>query len=92
MEALQKAYATAMAEGEAIINEIIGEETANQAVEKIRGIKHALTSLPEIRSAFSVRVAECGLVFDKAKGCYVFAGKSEQPVQPETPADMQEGK
>lgn len=91
-EALQKAYAAAMTEGQAIINEIIGEETANQAVEKIRGIKHALTSLPEIRAAFSARVAECGLVFDKLRGCYVFVEKSEPPVQSEPPADVQEGK
>jgi len=70
--ALQKAYAAAMAEGEAIINGIIGDETANKAVEKIKNIKHALTSLQEIRAAFAARVTECGLVFDKARGIYVF--------------------
>ena len=77
-EALQKAYAAAMAEGQAIIDEIIGDVTANVAIEKIRGIKHALTSLSEIRAAFAARVAECGLVFDKSKGCYVFAEPSAE--------------
>ena len=92
-EFLQKAYAAAMAEGQAIINEVIGDVTANAAVEKIKAIKHALTSLPEIRAAFSARVAECGLVFDKLKGCYVFAEKPpEQPAQAEPPAEVQEGK
>ncbi len=86
-EALQKAYAAAMAEGQAIINEVIGDVTANAAVEKIKAIKHALTSLTEIRVAFSARIAECGLVFDKLKGRYVFADKPA-----ELPTEAQEGK
>ena len=60
----QEAYATAMAEAQAIIDTITDADTANAAMPKIKAIKHALTSEKEIGVAFNAKVKECGLFFD----------------------------
>ncbi len=64
------AYEVAMMTGKAIIEAIVDADTANAAMPKIKGIKHALTSEKEIGVAFNAKVKECGLRWDKASKKY----------------------
>ena len=61
----QDAYDAAMAEGRAIIESIVDVDTANAAMSKIKGIKHALTSKKETNAAFNARIKELNLFYDK---------------------------
>lgn len=67
---LRDQYERTMAEAEAIIKAIDTPEAADEAGKVIPNMKHALTSLSEIRAMFSARIKELGYVFDKETKTY----------------------
>lgn len=66
----RKAYEAAMAEGQAIVDEVVDVETANAAMPKIKAIKHALTSKQEVGVIFNAKIAELKLFFDNVLKAY----------------------
>lgn len=62
---LRDQYERTMADAESLIKEIDSPDAANAAAKTIPNMKHALTSLSEIRAMFAARVKELGYVFDK---------------------------
>lgn len=71
-------YADAMNDGILIISEIVDAATANAAGQKMVSIKHALTSKAELGNMFRAKIAELGLVYDKATKTYSDPAPAEQ--------------
>ena len=69
--AIQAAYETAMAEGEAIIDSITDVESANAAMPGFKAIAHALTSKNELSAIWNAKMKAFGLVFDPALKRYI---------------------
>ena len=68
----QKAkYQKAMADGLTIINCVTDAETANQFIEAMASLEHALTSEAEIKAEWAKKIKALGLVYDKATKSYV---------------------
>lgn len=63
-------YEAAIAEGRAIVETITDADSANAAMPRIKGIKHALTSAREVGVAFNAKIKACGLQFDSEQGRY----------------------
>lgn len=70
-EEQKRAYEAVMEKGQAIIAKIEDANTANQAVEEMKQLEHALTSRQELAHLFSQKVAELNLVLDKKTKQYV---------------------
>lgn len=64
-------YEDAMAEGKAIIDEVVDADTATAAMPKINAIRHALTSKKEIGVAFNAKIKACNLFYDKVLKQYM---------------------
>lgn len=69
--AQQQKYDKAMADGLTIIASVTDAETANQMIAAMKGIEHALTSKAELDAEWRKKMAELGLVYDKAAKAYV---------------------
>ena len=78
----QAAYDAAMNEGASIIGSIVDADTANEAMPKIKAIKHALTSEKEIGVAFNNKLKELGLMFDKVLKRYTPAPEAKAEEKP----------
>lgn len=76
-EKQQAKYNAAIAEANIIISEIVDAETATAAVPKMAAIKHALTSEKECKAAFSDKINQLNLFYDKALKCYSPLTKEE---------------
>lgn len=63
-------YGKVMGQGLAIIEAITDAASANAAGEKMKELKHVLTSEAEIKDRFRKRIAELHLVFDKETRTY----------------------
>jgi hypothetical protein len=72
----QEAYDAAMAEGRALLSAIDAPEQALPALNKVRKLQHALTSLKELEAAFKALVKENGWEYDRGAKAYV--AKAEQ--------------
>lgn len=70
----QAAYKAAMDQCHAILETMIDAKTANAAIERSKGIPHALTSEKEYKAAFRAKVKELGLLYDKASKKYIAKG------------------
>lgn len=77
-EADQTAYETAMAEALSVIAGIVDAETATAAIPKMAAIKHALTSKKESDVAFSAKIKELGLFYDKVLKRYTPAPEEKK--------------
>lgn len=62
---VRERYNQAMSEGRTIIEQIDGAESANDAIEEIRLLDHALTSSKELGVLWKNRVKELGLFYDR---------------------------
>jgi hypothetical protein len=60
-----------MADGLTIINCVTDAETANQFIEAMASLEHALTSEAEIKAEWAKKIKALGLVYDKATKSYV---------------------
>jgi hypothetical protein len=72
----QEAYEKVMAEGRALLSAIDAPEQALPALNKVRKLQHALTSLKELEAAFKALVKEKGWEYDREAKAYV--AKAEQ--------------
>lgn len=66
----QVAYESAMMEGTAIVDAITDGDTALVAVDRIKNIKHSLTSSREIGIMFNKKVKALGLFYDRVLKAY----------------------
>lgn len=66
-----KQYEAVMVEGKALIEAFTEKDDINELSDKIKNLKHCLTSLAEIRQLFKDRLAELGFVWDKQSKKYV---------------------
>ncbi len=66
----KSAYDAAMKEGKELIASLETPGEFNEAGEKIKEIKHSLTSLEELRQLFRDRVKEKGYIYNREKKCY----------------------
>jgi len=71
----KEAYEKAMAEGKAILDSIDAPEKAIPAMENIRKLNHALTSLKVLEAAFKTKVNDLGYAYDPKVKRYVVKGK-----------------
>ncbi len=78
----QAAYEKAVADGKAIIDGITDAASANTAGNKMKEIKHALTSEREVRDMFRAKVAELGLTFDRESKLYFDPAPAEEKETP----------
>ena len=67
----QAKYEAAMQKGREIIAGVTDADTANQAVQAMKSIAHALTSEAEIKAEWTTKTRELGLSYDKATKAYV---------------------
>lgn len=74
-EAQRGVYNAAMLEGCKIIDGLTDAASVNASLVAYKAIKHGLTSKRELNSLWNARIAELGLVFDKAAGVYKEAPK-----------------
>ncbi len=72
---LREQYDKAMAEGQAIIDNVVNAETANAAMQPFKEIKHSMTSEKELSNAFIAKVKALGLAWDKEQKQYTEASK-----------------
>lgn len=70
----KKTYDAAMRMGADIVDSVTDAKTAFDALQKIKGIQHALTSQREIKAMFTAKTKDLNLKWDKAVGGYVQAG------------------
>lgn len=73
----QEVYLAAIAEGTALIESIVDDETANKAMAPFKGIKHALTSSKELGVQWNDKIKSLNLFFDKVLGKYTPAPKEK---------------
>lgn len=66
----KESYEAAMSAGKELIASLETPSDFNGAGEKLKTIKHALTSLDELRQIFRDRVKEKGYVYNREKKCY----------------------
>ena len=64
-------YRLAMQAGRELIARVQDADTANETFPQMNMIRHGLTSEREIKTEWSARMKELGLVYDKASGKYV---------------------
>lgn len=64
-------YEKAMHDGRAIINLVVDADTANQFIESMSSLQHALTSESEIKAEWAKKIKALGLSFDKSTKQYV---------------------
>lgn len=69
------AYDQAMADAKAIIEAVNTPEDVSDAAKAISGLTHALTSEKEAKAMLKKRIAELGIVWDKAEKVYKYAEK-----------------
>lgn len=67
----QAKYGKAMEEGRRIIEKVTDAATANQMIEAMGMLEHALTSEAEIKAEWSKKIKALGLTYDKATKTYV---------------------
>ena len=73
------AYDNAIAEGKAIIDSVSDLGTANEALMKIAGLSHALTSKKELGLLINNKCKKLGLMYDKVLKRYTeLKGDEEQ--------------
>lgn len=75
---VKRKYAEAVERGREIVSAVTDAESAQAAADSIQRLDHAMTSLPEVRHMFSVRLKEIGVRYDPARQTYV-------PVAPSVP-------
>lgn len=73
----QEVYLAAVAEGTALIESIVDDETANKAMTPFKGIKHALTSSKELGVKWNDKIKSLNLFYDKVLGKYTPAPKEK---------------
>lgn len=64
-------YQKAMADGLAIIAQVVDAETANKMIEPMAAIEHALTSKAELNAEWKAKMKELNLTFDPASRKYL---------------------
>ena len=64
-------YQKAMADGRAIIAQVVDAETANKMIEPMAAIEHALTSKQELNAEWKAKMKELNLTFDPASRKYL---------------------
>lgn len=69
--AQKEKYNKAMADGLAIIAQISDAASANQMIEPMASIEHALTSQKELNAEWAAKCKSLGLVYDKANKKYL---------------------
>lgn len=74
----QEVYLAAIAEGTALIESIVDDETANKAMAPFKGIEHALTSSKELGVQWNNKIKSLNLFFDKVLGEYTPCPKGER--------------
>lgn len=67
----QAKYGKAMEEGRRIIEKVTDAATANQMIEAMGMLEHALTSEAEIKAEWGKKIKALGLTYDKATKTYV---------------------
>lgn len=67
----QAKYGKAMEEGRRIIEKVTDVATANQMIEAMGMLEHALTSEAEIKAEWGKKIKALGLTYDKATKTYV---------------------
>lgn len=77
-EADQAAYEAAMNEALSVISGIVDAETATTAIPQMAAIKHSLTSKKESDTAFSAKIKELGLFYDKVLKRYTPAPEDKK--------------
>ena len=65
-------YEQAMVEAREFINNVEKPEDVSECLKAIDGIDHALTSKKEAQAILKTKMAELGIVYDKAKKAYVW--------------------
>lgn len=68
-------YAEAMRKGKEYIAKLEKPEQVADLAQAIKGLKHALTSEKELLAILKARLAELGIVYDKATKAYKYADK-----------------
>ena len=68
----KEAYDKAISDGMEIVKNIEKPEDINTALKAISGLTHGLTSLKELQAAAKARMAELGIVYDKAAKVYTY--------------------
>ena len=64
-------YQKAMADGLAIIAQVVDAETANKMIEPMAAIEHALTSKQELNAEWKAKMKQLNLTFDPASRKYL---------------------
>lgn len=64
-------YEAAMVEAREFINNVEKPEDVSECLKAIDGIDHALTSKKEAQAILKTKMAELGIIYDKAKKAYV---------------------
>ena len=84
------AYEAAMQEGKDLIGSLETPSDFDEAGEKLKTIKHSLTSLAELRQFFRDRVKEKGYIFNREKKVYEVPAEVPKAVsQSAQPAEVQ---
>ena len=65
-------YEAAMVEAREFINNVEKPEDVSECVKAIKNIDHALTSEKEATALLKTRIADLGIIYDKAKKAYVW--------------------
>lgn len=68
---LRAAYEEAMAQGRAVVDLVTDAESANDGMDQISAIQHALTSKREIGALWNAKIRACKLKFDADRKLYV---------------------
>lgn len=70
-------YESVMKEGQALIEAVTTPEEAAAFTPKVKALKHALTSLEELRAMFKERLEKIGIEWNRASMSYEYVKKSE---------------
>ena len=65
-------YEAAMVEAREFINNVEKPEDVSECVKAIKNIDHALTSEKEATALLKTRIAELGIIYDKASKAYIY--------------------
>lgn len=76
----RRKYEAAVAAGREIVSAVRDAESAQAAADSIQHLDHAMTSLPEVRHMFSMRLKETGVRYDPARQAYVSIAPPPVPV------------
>lgn len=65
-----KAYEAVVNQAKAITVTVVDAQTANDAIAKMKALRHVGNSRKETSAIFNARIQELGLLYDKTKGIY----------------------